>query len=205
MHISCVCVRVCMHVCMRVCMCVYMCTCVCTYICVCVCVLIVLLCWLAIITHHQFCSLPYSFLHTGQIAEETEKKIDQSRAGYRPVAVHGSVLFFSITDLPNIDPMYQYSLEWFVNLFLITISERCVCVCVSVATILAIYRVSRYFYKRYDTLSKLHVMIQVPISSRLSWGGCNAGWCCWPLLTSTPLWFHSPYTSHPQSINQSID
>jgi dynein heavy chain len=58
-----------------------------------------------------------------KIAEETEKKIDQSRAGYRPVAVHGSVLFFSITDLPNIDPMYQYSLEWFVNLFLITISE----------------------------------------------------------------------------------
>ena len=34
-----------------------------------------------------------------------EKKIEQSRAGYRPIAAHGSVLFFSITDLPNIDPM----------------------------------------------------------------------------------------------------
>ena len=59
-----------------------------------------------------------------KIADETEKKIEQSRAGYRPVASHGSVLFFSITDLPNIDPMYQYSLAWFVNLFLISISDR---------------------------------------------------------------------------------
>ena len=59
-----------------------------------------------------------------KIAEETERKIEQSRQGYRPIAQHGSVLFFSITDLPNIDPMYQYSLVWFVNLFLISISDR---------------------------------------------------------------------------------
>lgn len=59
-----------------------------------------------------------------KVAEETEKKIEQSRAGYQPVAKHGSVLFFSITELPNIDPMYQYSLIWFVNNFLISIAER---------------------------------------------------------------------------------
>ena len=59
-----------------------------------------------------------------KIAEETEKKIEQSRAGYHPVAAHGSVLFFSITDLPNIDPMYQYSLTWFVNLFHNSINDR---------------------------------------------------------------------------------
>ena len=59
-----------------------------------------------------------------KIAEETERKIEQSRQGYRPIAQHGSVLFFSITDLPNIDPMYQYSLVWFVNLFLISINDR---------------------------------------------------------------------------------
>jgi dynein heavy chain len=58
-----------------------------------------------------------------KIAEETERKIEQSRAGYRPIATHGSILFFSITDLPNIDPMYQYSLIWYVNLFLISINE----------------------------------------------------------------------------------
>ena len=59
-----------------------------------------------------------------QIAEETEKKIEASRVGYRPIAKHSSILFFSITDLPNIDPMYQYSLTWFVNLFIMSIQDR---------------------------------------------------------------------------------
>lgn len=27
------------------------------------------------------------------------------------------ILFFIVADLANIDPMYQYSLAWFVNLF----------------------------------------------------------------------------------------
>uniref|UniRef100_A0A8C6ZHI9 Dynein heavy chain 7, axonemal n=1 Tax=Nothoprocta perdicaria TaxID=30464 RepID=A0A8C6ZHI9_NOTPE len=48
-----------------------------------------------------------------QIAEKTELKIAESREGYRPIAKHSSVLFFSIADLANIDPMYQYSLSWF--------------------------------------------------------------------------------------------
>jgi len=37
--------------------------------------------------------------------------------GYTPIAIHSSILFFCITDLANIDPMYQYSLTWYVNLF----------------------------------------------------------------------------------------
>ncbi|XP_015730364.1 dynein heavy chain 12, axonemal isoform X3 [Coturnix japonica] len=58
-----------------------------------------------------------------QIAEKTELKIAQSREGYRPIAKHSSVLFFSIADLANIDPMYQYSLSWFVNLFINSILD----------------------------------------------------------------------------------
>ncbi|EDO37961.1 predicted protein [Nematostella vectensis] len=58
-----------------------------------------------------------------KIADETEAKINESRRGYNPIAAHASVLFFSITDLPNIDPMYQYSLTWFVNLFLNSIHD----------------------------------------------------------------------------------
>ncbi|KAJ3313775.1 Dynein heavy chain 7, axonemal [Boothiomyces sp. JEL0838] len=52
-----------------------------------------------------------------KIAEETEKKIDETRESYRPIANHSSVLFFCIADLANIDPMYQYSLTWFIDLF----------------------------------------------------------------------------------------
>ncbi|XP_058027873.1 dynein axonemal heavy chain 12 [Ahaetulla prasina] len=58
-----------------------------------------------------------------QIAEKTEIKIAQSREGYRPIAKHSSILFFSIADLANIDPMYQYSLSWFVNLYINSIHD----------------------------------------------------------------------------------
>ncbi|XP_068804373.1 dynein axonemal heavy chain 7 isoform X1 [Struthio camelus] len=57
------------------------------------------------------------------VAEETEKKIDATRMGYRPIAVHSSILFFSIADLANIEPMYQYSLMWFINLFVMSIDN----------------------------------------------------------------------------------
>ena len=59
-----------------------------------------------------------------KIAEKTEIKIKESREGYRPIAFHSSVLFFSLTELPNIDPMYQYSLGWFVNLYIRAIKGR---------------------------------------------------------------------------------
>ena len=42
-----------------------------------------------------------------QISDETEAKVDEARAGYKPVAHHSS-LYFAVTDLANIDPMYQY-------------------------------------------------------------------------------------------------
>jgi dynein heavy chain len=50
-------------------------------------------------------------------AEKTEKQIDQNRNLYRPVAYRGSILYFCIADLGSVDPMYQYSLQWFRNLF----------------------------------------------------------------------------------------
>ena len=52
------------------------------------------------------------------IAEQTEKDIDETRSLYIPVAVNTQILFFCVADLANIDPMYQYSLEWFINIFL---------------------------------------------------------------------------------------
>ena len=50
-------------------------------------------------------------------AEATEKQIDATRELYRPVAARASLLFFCISDLATIDPMYQYSLSWFSALF----------------------------------------------------------------------------------------
>ncbi|KAJ8963034.1 hypothetical protein NQ314_005606 [Rhamnusium bicolor] len=52
-----------------------------------------------------------------KLAAITEKEIDSARNGYVPVSKHSSVLFFCISDLANIEPMYQYSLIWFINLY----------------------------------------------------------------------------------------
>lgn len=52
-----------------------------------------------------------------KVAEETKLEIDTVRNGYQPVSVHSSILFFCISSLSNIDPMYQYSLSWFIALY----------------------------------------------------------------------------------------
>ena len=58
-----------------------------------------------------------------EIASKTEEAIDETRNGYKPVAAHSSILFFTISDLANIDPMYQYSLIWFINLYISSIED----------------------------------------------------------------------------------
>lgn len=52
--------------------------------------------------------------------EETtlvEEQINISRSSYIPIAVRGTVLYFVISDLALIDPMYQFSLKYFKKLF----------------------------------------------------------------------------------------
>ena len=51
------------------------------------------------------------------VAEKVEIEIDEARNGYKPVAQRTSGLFFCIADLANVDPMYQYSLDFFKALF----------------------------------------------------------------------------------------
>jgi dynein heavy chain len=58
-----------------------------------------------------------------KIAEETERDIDETRSRYVPVARRTQILFFCTTDLAHVDPMYQYSLNWFRHLFLQGISK----------------------------------------------------------------------------------
>ncbi|NXC38348.1 DYH3 protein, partial [Penelope pileata] len=58
-----------------------------------------------------------------QIASTTEMQIDSTRLGYKPVAIHSAVVFFCISDLANIEPMYQYSLTWFINLYVQSIAK----------------------------------------------------------------------------------
>lgn len=49
---------------------------------------------------------------------EIEKTIEDFRGKYKIVSEHSAVLYYCISDLANVDPMYQYSLDWFINLYI---------------------------------------------------------------------------------------
>merc|ERR1719331_3534054 len=51
------------------------------------------------------------------IAEKAMVEIEEVTETLRPVATRASILYFVVADLGRIDPMYQYSLEYFVGLF----------------------------------------------------------------------------------------
>ena len=56
-------------------------------------------------------------------SKATELIIDKTRETFRIVAYRASILFFSIVDLAVINSMYQYSLQWFSNLFGSSVNE----------------------------------------------------------------------------------
>ena len=57
-----------------------------------------------------------------KVAEITQTKIRKVRKGYEPVAFQTSQLFFCIADLGSVDPMYQYSLDWYIALYELAIN-----------------------------------------------------------------------------------
>ncbi|XP_063786889.1 dynein axonemal heavy chain 2 [Pseudophryne corroboree] len=56
-------------------------------------------------------------------SEETEEMIDLAREAYRPCAQRASLLFFVLNDLGRIDPMYQFSLDSYIDLFHLSIDR----------------------------------------------------------------------------------
>ena len=49
--------------------------------------------------------------------EEVEAVLNKTREDYRPIAERGSILYFSITDMSEINQMYQNSLQYVKQLF----------------------------------------------------------------------------------------
>ncbi|XP_054907024.1 dynein axonemal heavy chain 2 isoform X1 [Poeciliopsis prolifica] len=58
-----------------------------------------------------------------ETSEQTEQKIDSAREAYRPCAQRASILFFILNDMGLIDPMYQFSLDAYINLFVLSIAK----------------------------------------------------------------------------------
>ena len=58
-----------------------------------------------------------------KIAEETQADISMARMEFTPLAIYSRILFFTVMELANLDPMYQNSLIWFINLFNLSIDK----------------------------------------------------------------------------------
>lgn len=50
-------------------------------------------------------------------AKQTRDDIENFRQGYKSVGDHCAALYYTITDLFSLDPMYHYSLDWFIKIF----------------------------------------------------------------------------------------
>uniref|UniRef100_A0A2K6C7M2 Dynein axonemal heavy chain 2 n=1 Tax=Macaca nemestrina TaxID=9545 RepID=A0A2K6C7M2_MACNE len=58
-----------------------------------------------------------------ETSETTEINIDLAREAYRPCAQRASILFFVLNDMGCIDPMYQFSLDAYISLFILSIDK----------------------------------------------------------------------------------
>jgi dynein heavy chain len=56
-------------------------------------------------------------------ATAIEREIVVQSELYRPVAKRASLLYFVTADLGDVDPMYQYSLPWFTQLFIRSVAQ----------------------------------------------------------------------------------
>jgi dynein heavy chain len=60
-----------------------------------------------------------------EITEKETKDIDTARSQYVSVLFRSSLQYFFVSDLLVIDPMYQYSLEWFKWDFVVGSWDHC--------------------------------------------------------------------------------
>lgn len=56
-------------------------------------------------------------------AERAKESIEATSAEYKPIAIRAASLYFVLNDLAEIDPMYQFSLDSYIDLFLGSISK----------------------------------------------------------------------------------
>ena len=57
------------------------------------------------------------------VSVKTEQEIDLAREEYRPCAERAAILFFVLNDMSLIDPMYQFSLDAYITLFMLSIDK----------------------------------------------------------------------------------
>ncbi|CAH1788942.1 unnamed protein product [Owenia fusiformis] len=102
-------------------------------------------------------------------AEVTEEKIATAREKYRLVATRGSVMYFVVADMGEVDPMYQFSLKYFKNLFNNTIeaSEKSddlmkrLNICLDATTIAVYQNVARGLFERHKLIYSFLMCVEI--------------------------------------------
>ena len=56
--------------------------------------------------------------------EKMKEKHTKTRKFYQNAANRAANLFFCVSDLSNVEPMYQWSLDWFIDLYKFTIDQE---------------------------------------------------------------------------------
>ncbi|XP_043489632.1 dynein axonemal heavy chain 10 [Polistes fuscatus] len=57
------------------------------------------------------------------LGEVTAVDLNKLRDGYRPVAKRGAILFFVLTEMPTVNKMYQYSLNNYIEVFILSLRK----------------------------------------------------------------------------------
>ncbi|XP_029005758.1 dynein axonemal heavy chain 1 [Betta splendens] len=124
-------------------------------------------------------------------AEKTERDIDATRLEYVPVAVRTQILFFCVSDLSNVDPMYQYSLKWFLGIFVagITKSEKADTVETRIANINDFFTFSLYSNVCRSLFEKHKLMFAFLLCARIMMNESKIDMAEWRYLLSggTPV------------------
>ena len=104
------------------------------------------------------------------VAEDTEKKIDVARSGYRAASIRASLAYFVLDDMSRVDPMYQFSLDAYVDLFImsiensrggdVTVAKRCEDI--NAAHTVAVYRYTcRGLFESHKLLFSLQLCFKI--------------------------------------------
>ncbi|CAG0918290.1 unnamed protein product [Notodromas monacha] len=106
-----------------------------------------------------------------KIAADTERKINQVREEFRPVAKRGSTLYFLIVEMSNVNAMYQTSLRQFLFLFELSMSRAAssnmtyarICNIINYMTSSVWKFASRGFYERHKFLFTLLLAVKIDL------------------------------------------
>ncbi|KAK2964418.1 putative Dynein axonemal heavy chain 6 [Blattamonas nauphoetae] len=150
-------------------------------------------------------------------SEQTEIELIAARNQYVPMSVRGALLYFCIVDLAALDPMYQFSLQYFQSIFKLaltqtekkpTLKERLRAL-IDNLTEMIYSNVSRGLFERHRMLFSFYLTIRIQQKARYisskEWSifmkGADAFKSAVP---QTPINFHTPIASPTFSSGESF-